>query len=164
MSQTSWKCSWLSSCFQSGKCLEYNAYLLLSQCLYFIIYGLISFPHRNILEHVLVPPPRNTENWRNHSKKEVLYQHELWGNQSGRVICGASIMFSLSAVLGMIQVLSKVMMFSMCSVAQDEIISITVFSLPLFVFIDLCATLNRIQHTQTLFNRFLWHVYLWELL
>lgn len=75
----------------------------------------------------------------------MLCQYELGGNQSGSVICEAAIILSLSAVLGPMKVLSKVMVFSVRPVAQDEMISITVFSLTLFVFVDLCAPFNRMH-------------------
>jgi len=52
MSRTGWKCNWLTSWFPSGMCFEYSACLLWSECLYFIIYGFISFPPRSIrVEH-----------------------------------------------------------------------------------------------------------------
>lgn len=92
----------------------------------------------------------------------MLCQHELGGNHSGRVICEAAIILSLSAVLWPMKVLSKVIVFSVRPVDHEEMISIDVFSLPLFVFVDLCAPLNRIHthpsDTQTLFFRFLLHI------
>lgn len=97
----------------------------------------------------------------------MLCQHELGGNQSGRVICEAAIILSLSAVLWPMKVLSKVMVFSVRPVAQDEMISINVFSLPLFVFVDLCAPLNRIhthpsKHTHKHFSSDFYCTYVYE--
>lgn len=90
-------------------------------------------------------------------REQVLCQHELGGNHSGRVICEAAIILSLSAVLWPMKVLSKVIVFSLRPVDHEEMISIDVFSLPLFVFVDLCAPLNRIhthpsEHTHKHFS------------